>query len=99
MLLPGERKGVLMLRKVCHAVDRYTKACGWKDLAMMKVCFVAMGVLMGIALPARKKRVGAWAASLLFVSAYVPLMAKFLPFLLRDRVDIADIYTEDPAEK
>ena len=50
-------------------------------------------------MPARKKRVGAWAASLLFVSAYVPLMAKFLPFLLRDRVDIVDIYTEDPAEK
>ena len=36
--------------------------------------------------------VTAWAASLVFVAAYVPLMAKFLPYLLGGRVAIADIY-------
>ena len=51
-----------------------------------------VGVLIGLAVPGRKKRPAAWAASLVFVAAYVPLMGKFLPYLLGDRVAIEDIY-------
>lgn len=49
-------------------------------------------MLLGIAVPARKKKASAWAASLVFVAAYVPLMAKFLPYLAGDKVAIEDIY-------
>ena len=55
---------------------------------------IALGVLLGIAVPARKKKASAWAASLVFVAAYVPLMAKFLPYLLGGQVAIEDIYGE-----
>ena len=34
----------------------------------------------------------AWAASLVLAASYVPLMGKFLPFLLGERVAIEDIY-------
>ena len=53
-----------------------------------------MGALLGIAVPARKKKASAWAASLVFLAAYVPLMAKFLPYLLGGRAAVGDIYGE-----
>ena len=54
----------------------------------------ALGVLVGLAMPWSKKWAAAWAASLVFVATYVPLMGKFLPFLLGERVEIKDIYKE-----
>ncbi len=45
-------------------------------------------------MPWSKKWAVAWGASLVFVATYVPLMGKFLPFLLEDRVEIKDIYKE-----
>ena len=43
----------------------------------------ALGVLLGLAVPGRRKRAAAWAAALVFAATYVPLMAKFLPYLLK----------------
>ena len=34
----------------------------------------------------------AWVASLVFSASYVPLMGKFLPYLLGDKIAIEDIY-------
>ncbi len=82
------------MNKLTDAANRYLKDCTWKDIAILKFCLIALGALLGIAVPARKKKASAWAASLAFVAAYVPLMAKFLPYLLGDRVAIADIYGE-----
>ena len=50
--------------------------------------------MLGIAVPARKKKASAWAASLVFLAAYVPLMAKFLPYLLGGQAAIGDICGE-----
>ena len=80
------------MNRLTDAADRYLKDCSWKDIAVLKFCVIALGVLLGIAVPARKKKVSAWVASLVFVAAYVPLMAKFLPYLLGDKVAIEDIY-------
>ena len=81
------------MNKLFAAVDRFLDICTWKDMALLKFCLCALGVLIGIALPGRKKRPAAWIASLVFVAAYIPLMAKFLPFLIGDQVKIEDIYT------
>lgn len=81
------------MNKIFAAADRFLEICTWKDMALLKFCLCALGVLIGIALPARKKRPAAWAASLVFVAAYIPLMAKFLPFLLGDKIEIGDIYS------
>ena len=80
------------MNRLFDAANRYLKDCTWKDIAILKVCLCALGVLIGLAVPGRKKRPAAWAASLVFVAAYVPLMGKFLPYLLGDRVAIEDIY-------
>ena len=80
------------MNRLTEAADRYLRDCTWKDISILKFCLIALGVLLGIAVPARKKKISAWAASLVFVATYVPLMSKFLPYLLGDRVAIEDIY-------
>ncbi len=80
------------MNRFTEAANQYLRASTWKDMAVLKVCLCALGVLIGLAMPWRKKRTAAWAASLVFVAAYVPLMSKFLPFLLGQRVAIEDIY-------
>ena len=80
------------MKRLTDAADRYLKACDWRDIAVLKFCLCALGVLIGLAVPGRKKRPVAWAASLVFGAAYVPLMGKFLPYLLGDRIAIEDIY-------
>lgn len=80
------------MRKLFDAADRFLKICTWRDMALLKFCVCALGVLIGLAMPGRKKRTAAWVASLIFVAAYVPLMSRFLPFLLGDKMPIEDIY-------
>lgn len=80
------------MKKLFAAANQYLKGCTWKDMALLKICVCALGVLIGLAMPGRKKRVAAWVASLIFVAAYVPLMGKFLPYLLGDKIAIEDIY-------
>ena len=82
------------MNKLTDAANRYLKDCTWKDISISKICLIALGVLLGIAVPARKKKASAWAASLVFLAAYVPLMAKFLPYLLGGQAAVEDIYGE-----
>ena len=52
------------MNRLFDAANRYLKDCSWKDIAVLKFCLIALGVLLGIAVPARKKKASAWAASL-----------------------------------
>lgn len=80
------------MKKLTEAGNQYAKTSTWRDMALLKVCLCSMGVLIGLSLPARKKRAAAWAASVVLAATYVPLMGRFLPFLLGERVPIEDIY-------
>ena len=71
------------MKKLTDAAHRYLRACDWRDIAVLKICLCALGVLLGLAVPGRRKRAAAWAAALVFAATYVPLMAKFLPYLLK----------------
>ena len=82
------------MNRLTDAANRYLKDCTWKGIAVLKFCLLALGVMLGIAVPARKKKAAAWAASLVFLAAYVPLMTKFLPYLLGGQAVIGDICGE-----
>ncbi|BAL00167.1 hypothetical protein OBV_29680 [Oscillibacter valericigenes Sjm18-20] len=69
------------MKKLFSAADRYLQTCDWRDVAVLKFCLCALGVLMGLAVPARKKKFAMRVAALVFVVTYVPLLAKFLPVL------------------
>lgn len=83
------------MREYLDAVNRYIKDSTWQDLLAVKVCLCAIGVLIGLMMPFRKKWIMAWIASLVFVGSYIPVMGKFLPHLLGEKIAIEDIYKSD----
>ncbi len=67
-----------------ESADAYLKKCDWKDMALLKFCLFAMGILAGIAVPEKsKKSVKNWAV-VVFVITYIPLMAKYIG-VIRDK--------------
>lgn len=57
--------------------EKYIAKSDWKDLAMLKFCLFAMGVLAGMRIPEKNRKQAGWIAAAVFVATYVPLMAKF----------------------
>lgn len=69
------------MKKLFSAADRYLQICSWRDIALLKFCLAALGLLVGVLIPARRKTPVAIGAALVFVGTYIPLMGKFLPLL------------------
>lgn len=67
-----------MLNKWLAAGRLMLKDMDLEDIAALKCCLLSMGVLAGIAVPAKSKKAAALLASFLFVGTYIPLMTKFL---------------------
>ena len=83
------------MKKIFSAVACFLESGSWKNLVLLKICLCALGVLVGLAMPARHKRAAAWTASAIFAASYIPLMANFLPYLIGEQVKIEDIYSEE----
>jgi uncharacterized membrane protein len=66
------------MKKLFSAADRYLRVCDWRDIAVLKFCLVALGSLVGLAIPTRKRKPATRIAALIFVVTYVPLLVKFL---------------------
>lgn len=65
-----------MKKLFCYA-EKYIAECDWKDLAMLKFCLFAMGVLAGMQIPRKNRKQAGWIAAAVFTVTYIPLMAKF----------------------
>lgn len=65
-----------MKRLFCYA-EKYIAKSDWKDLAMLKLCLFAMGVLAGMRILEKNRRQAGWIAAAVFAATYIPLMAKF----------------------
>lgn len=65
-----------MKKLFCYA-EKYIAECDWKDLAMLKFCLFAMGVLAGMQIPRKSRKQAGWIAAAVFAATYIPLMAKF----------------------
>ncbi len=57
--------------------EKYIAKSDWKDLAMLKFCLFAMGVLAGMRIPEKNRKQAGWIATAVFVATYIPLIAKF----------------------
>ena len=75
-LRPGapntEQEAETMTNGLFTAAERYLRRCKWWDIALLKVCLCALGVLIGLAVPGRRKRTATWTASAVFVLTYIP---------------------------
>ena len=53
------------MKNLLEAAEDYTKQAGWRDLAELKCCMCALGLLLGLAVPRRwRKKAGRGAAAL-----------------------------------
>lgn len=64
--------------------DRYIKESNWKDIALLKFCLCAIGVLIGISIAPKYKKTVMTAAVCVFGITYVPLMSKFIKIIIDD---------------
>ncbi len=69
------------MKKLFSAADAYIAKMNWKDLALVKLCLCAAGVMLGLAAPKRVRKWAALGAVAVFVATYLPIMLKFLPHL------------------
>lgn len=69
------------MRKLFSAADAYISKMNWKDLALVKLCLCAAGVMLGLAAPKKLRKWAALGAVVIFVTTYIPIMLKFFPHL------------------
>lgn len=73
--------------KLFDYADQYIKESDWKDLALIKFCLCAMGILIGLGLSEklveRGKKIAALCAGIVFLLTYIPLMTKFFKIMFR----------------
>ncbi|WP_417298267.1 permease of phosphate ABC transporter, partial [Eisenbergiella porci] len=53
--------------------NEYVKESDWKDLALVKFCLCATGVMIGLCIPKEKKKVPLLIAGAVFTVTYIPL--------------------------
>ena len=69
------------MKKLFSAADAYIAKMNWKDLALVKLCLCAAGVMLGLAAPKKLRKWATLGAVVVFVATYLPIMLKFLPHL------------------
>ena len=65
------------LGKFFSWANAYCRKSSWKDLALIKFCLCAAGVLVGLCVPPEKRKKAALGALLVFLITSVPLMLRF----------------------
>lgn len=72
------------MKQLFNYADKYIGQSTWKDLALLKFCLFAMGVLVGIHIPEKNRKPVGIAAVAVFAATYIPLMAKFASVVLEE---------------
>ena len=60
--------------------NRYLTARDWKMVAFVKFCLASAGMLLGLFIPSRHRRLAAAGALIVLLCTWVPLMADFCGF-------------------
>ena len=74
-----------LLTRLFDRADRCAAQSTWEDLALLKLCLAALGLMLGLAVPARQKKKAGLAAALVFVPTYILLLVRYLPRLLQKK--------------
>ncbi|MDD2959646.1 MAG: permease of phosphate ABC transporter [Lachnospiraceae bacterium] len=66
------------MKKLFVCADQYLKESDWKNLALVKFCLCAVGIMIGLMVPKGKKKYPFLIALTVFIISYIPLMIKFI---------------------
>ena len=69
------------MKDLMNCADKYIKKCGWRDIALLKICVLALGIMVGLCISPNNKKSALWAAMAVFVVTYIPVMSDFLKFV------------------
>lgn len=69
------------MKKLFYLADEYIKGCTWTDLALLKICLLALGLLIGAKLTGGWKVFCQLLAIILFVATFIVLIASFILFI------------------
>lgn len=70
------------MKTLFASADEYLQNSDWKDIAVLKLCLLSLGLLAGMQLPEKHRKIARVAAVVIFVATYIPLMTKFLRILM-----------------
>ena len=76
------------MKRLFELGNQYVRESDWKDLALVKFCLCAMGIMIGIQIPTKHKKVVVAGAIGVFVATYIPLMTKLFMIAVRRREDV-----------
>ena len=65
------------MKKLFACANAYQATRDWKMVAVLKFCLLALGLLLGLCVPARHKKKAAIAGGVVFALTYIPLMTDF----------------------
>lgn len=57
--------------------NAFVRKSDWKDLAVLKFCLCAMGIMIGCRVPEKYRKPVIAGSAVVFFAAYIPLMYKF----------------------
>lgn len=72
------------MKKLFDCADQYIKRSSWKDMALLKFCLFAIGILAGMQIPKQSRKGVRIAAAMVFTATYIPLMSKFLGIVMEN---------------
>ena len=73
------------MKKLFEIAEEYLKKMTIWDMALVKICLLAMGILVGLAIPKRCKKGAGIAAAFIFAVTYVFAVTPFLKTLEEKR--------------
>lgn len=73
------------MKKLLELGNRFVSESDWKDLALIKFCLCAIGVIIGALINPKCKKPVIIAAAGVFAATYVPLMIKLVKLIKSGR--------------
>lgn len=73
------------MKNLFRLADQYIRESDWMDLARIKFCLCAVGILLGMQIPPKHRKAAALGAGLVYVVTFLPLMSQFWALVRRER--------------
>ncbi|HBE84839.1 MAG TPA: permease of phosphate ABC transporter [Lachnoclostridium sp.] len=73
------------MKEICKCADAFVQKCSIKDFALLKICLCAVGIIVGLSIPEKKRKWPLMAAGFVFIFSYILIMAKFVKICMDER--------------
>ncbi len=72
------------MNKLLNTANEYISTCDWKIFALMKLCLVSLGGILGICLPKKARKPFLIIFIIGFIASYIPLMLKLIKMYIEE---------------